>query len=85
MEVLPFSLSNRRTDRVLLRNIEINNFIQLRSNFDYWAFTGDNAVVSDLQAATWNGWQENAIPPILSYLRPISNWVWIWIPFGKTQ
>lgn len=43
-----------------LRNIEINNFIQLRSNFDYWAFTGDNAVVSDLQAAIWNGWQENA-------------------------
>lgn len=39
-----------------LRNIEVNNFVQLRSNYDYWAFSGDNAVVSDLQAAIWNGW-----------------------------
>lgn len=43
-----------------LRNIEINNFVQLRSNYDYWAYNGENAVVSDLQAAIWNGWQSNA-------------------------
>lgn len=42
-----------------LRNREINNFIQLRVTYDHWGYTGDNAVVSDLQAAIFNGWQHN--------------------------
>ena len=42
-----------------LRNREVNNFIQMRVNYDHWGYTGDNAVVSDLQAAIFKGWQYN--------------------------
>lgn len=42
-----------------LRNREVNNFIQMRVNYDHWGYTGDNAMVSDLQAAIFKGWQYN--------------------------
>lgn len=47
-------------DQKQLRNREVNNFIQFRATHDAWGYTGDNAVVSDLQAAVFNGWRHNA-------------------------
>lgn len=51
---------NQTQEQKQLRNREINNFIQLRANYDFWAYDSSKVVVSDLQAAIFEGWQQNA-------------------------
>jgi putative aldouronate transport system substrate-binding protein len=50
---------NQTQEQKQLRNREINNFIQLRTTYDFWAYDSAKVVVSDLQAAVFEGWKRN--------------------------